>query len=80
MGTAMREIKVPAKCAARLGQCFSSTVDAARVEQHQKVCAVHVTSPCLSHCNACRAAFHRLGHPSDSPIAPCFSNTVNAFK
>jgi hypothetical protein len=40
MGTAMREIKVPAKCAARLGQCFSTTVDAARVTRNQKVCTV----------------------------------------
>lgn len=31
----MDTIRIPAKCAARLGQCFSTTVDAARVEGRQ---------------------------------------------
>lgn len=39
MGDALTRIKVPAKCAARLGQCFSTTVDAARVDDHQVVSA-----------------------------------------
>lgn len=37
MGDALISIKVPAKCAARLGQCFSTTVDAARVDDKQMV-------------------------------------------
>lgn len=37
MGDAMDTEKVPAKCAARLGQCFSNTVDGAVVQQHQVV-------------------------------------------
>jgi len=37
MGDALSRIKVPAKCAARLGQCFSTTVDAARVDDKQMV-------------------------------------------
>lgn len=39
MGDALDKEKVPAKCAARLGQCFSSTVDAEEVKQHQLVSA-----------------------------------------
>lgn len=35
MGDALDTIRIPAKCAARLGQCFSTTVDAARVEGRQ---------------------------------------------
>lgn len=41
----MSNIRVPAKWAARLGQCFSSTLDAARVEGAAEVgqgCAVTV--------------------------------------
>jgi hypothetical protein len=34
MGDALDTEKVPAKCAARLGQCFSTTVDGAEVQQH----------------------------------------------
>lgn len=37
MGDALDTIRIPAKCAARLGQCFSTTVDAARVEGRQLV-------------------------------------------
>ncbi|KAF6265361.1 RNA dependent RNA polymerase-domain-containing protein [Scenedesmus sp. NREL 46B-D3] len=37
MGDAMDTEKVPAKCAARLGQCFSATVDGAEVQQHQSL-------------------------------------------
>jgi hypothetical protein len=47
MGDALTTIKVPAKCAARLGQCFSTTVDAARVEPHQVVSVVCV---CVGGC------------------------------
>jgi hypothetical protein len=37
MGDALQTEQVPTKCAARLGQCFSTTVDAAEVQQHQTV-------------------------------------------
>jgi RNA-dependent RNA polymerase len=37
MDDALDKIRIPAKCAARLGQCFSTTVDAARVEGRQLV-------------------------------------------
>lgn len=37
MGDALDTIRIPAKCAVRLGQCFSTTVDAARVEGRQLV-------------------------------------------
>ena len=37
MGDAMQTEKVPAKCAARLGQCCSATVDAAEVATHEVV-------------------------------------------
>jgi hypothetical protein len=43
MGDAFTRIKVPAKCAARLGQCFSTTVDAARVDKQQLVSTMLVT-------------------------------------
>lgn len=41
LGDAMETEHVPAKCAARLGQGFSATVDAAEVQSHQVVCGVH---------------------------------------
>ena len=37
MGDAMETQRVPAKCAARLGQCFSTTVDAAAVSGEEDV-------------------------------------------
>jgi hypothetical protein len=37
MGDAMQTEKVPAECAARLGQCCSVTVDAAEVATHEVV-------------------------------------------
>jgi hypothetical protein len=45
MGDAMQTELVPAKCAARLGQCFSTTQDAAHVGATEHV----------SHAPACRA-------------------------
>ena len=35
MGDAMQRIKVPAKCAARLGQCLSTTVGTSQVSAHE---------------------------------------------
>ena len=35
MGDAMDKIKIPAKCAARLGQCLSSTIETAQVTTHE---------------------------------------------
>ena len=40
MGDALDTEKVPAKCAARLGQCFTATVDAAEVQQQQTVSTI----------------------------------------
>lgn len=46
MGDPMTTIQVPAKCAARLGQCFSTTVDAARVDWRRQVVSVRTTGMC----------------------------------
>jgi hypothetical protein len=50
MGDALQIEKVPAKCAARLGQCFSTTVDGAKIQQHQSVSTKYV-------CDICDAAW-----------------------